>query len=195
MKIIVGLGNPGLKYETTRHNAGFLALDRLVDRWKATGPVSKFHGLLYQASFGSEKVCLLKPQTFMNLSGKSVSACMSFYQSAPEDLVVIHDDLALNPMALRLKCGGGTGGHNGLKSIDESLGKDRSNYFRIRVGIGHPATLQEPSRISPADYVLQPFLDSEIESLDPLLDQITEAIEEVLRGNIQTAMNKYHRLK
>ena len=196
MKIIVGLGNPGFKYETTRHNVGFLALDRIIDKWSASRPSLKYQGEIFSASFEGQKVTLVKPQTFMNLSGRCVSQLYHFYQCEPQDLIVIHDDLDLPPLTMRLKIGGGAGGHNGLKSLDESLGKEQTGYLRIRIGIGHPSTVGEKmSRISPADYVLLPFTDQELSELDPLLDDVTAAVEQILRGEIQTAMNKYPRSK
>ena len=191
MKIIVGLGNPGAKYETTRHNVGFLALDRLVDQLHASGPITKYDGLIYQA----DKVLLVKPKTFMNLSGRCVAPLFQFYQCRPEDLIVIHDELDLPSMAIRLKTGGGTGGHNGLKSVDESLGKDNTRYHRIRIGIGHPARLTPPSSRPPGDYVLDPFSDEELKALDSVLDDVADAAQEILNGNIQAAMTKYHRAK
>jgi len=203
MKIIVGLGNPGAKYETSRHNVGFLAVDRLVDSWRASGPISRNEGIVYQADVvvqGSrEKVLLVKPQTFMNLSGKCVSPLFRFYQCEPQDLIVIHDDLDLGPLALRLKTGGGTGGHNGLKSIDEALGKDNTGYHRIRIGIGHPARLTQddigPKKAarSTADYVLTQFSDKELEFLDPVLDEVVQAAGLILDGQIKQAMNLFHR--
>jgi PTH1 family peptidyl-tRNA hydrolase len=195
MKIIIGLGNPGPQYETTRHNVGFLAIDRLAERWHATGPIKKYQGEIFQCSVNGEKVILAKPQTFMNLSGKCVGPMFGFYQCQPEDMIVIHDDLDLSPMTLRLKTGGGTGGHNGLKSIDESIGKEKNKYHRIRIGIGHPSMNEHTSRMSPADYVLQPFRDDELRDLDSLLDEVAQAAEDIFRGQIQSAMNKFHRSK
>lgn len=194
MKIIVGLGNPGPQYELTRHNVGFLAIDRLIDRWKASGPVSKHQGEVYSGTFDGMKILLVKPMTFMNLSGRCVAPLFNFYQCHSEDLVVIHDELDLAPETLRLKTGGGTGGHNGLKSIDGLIGKENLNYHRIRIGIGRPSDAGRKN-ISPADYVLQAFSDEELKKLDSLLDDVADAAEEVLRGRIQTAMNKYHRSK
>ncbi len=195
MKIIAGLGNPGPKYEITRHNIGFLAIDRIVQRWKASGPIQKNSAQIFQSSFQGETVCLLKPQTFMNLSGKAIGAFFSYYQCKPEDLIVIHDELDLPPLTFRLKTGGGTGGHNGLKSIDEYLGKENTKYHRIRIGIGHPSLSLKTARLAPADYVLQPFDEQELVRLDPILDETTQAAEEILSGHIQAAMNKYHRTK
>jgi len=195
MKVIIGLGNPGPQYETTRHNVGFLAIDRLVDRWHATGSSTKYQGEIYPGSFNGDKVLLVKPQTFMNLSGKCVGSIFSFYQCHPEDLIVIHDDLDLSPLTLRLKTGGGTGGHNGLKSIDESIGKQNNKYHRIRIGIGHPSQSESTARMAPADYVLQSFEDDELKRLDLLLDDVAQAVEDIICGKIQSAMNKFHRLK
>ena len=189
MKIIVGLGNPGQKYETTRHNAGFLAVDRLVDAWKATGPATQHDADLYQASVEGERVLLVKPQTFMNLSGRAVAPVFRFYKCEPSDLIVIHDDLDLKPLTLRIKTGGGTGGHNGLKSLDASLGADFTEYHRIRIGIGKPGPEQ---RISSVDYVLRPFEDDELSGLDPLLDKVVLACERIVRGDVAGAMNEFN---
>ncbi len=190
MKIVVGLGNPGPKYETTRHNVGFLAVDRLVERWKAGSPSNKHHAEIFSAGFGGEKVTLVKPETFMNLSGRSVAPLFTFYKCTPEDVVVIHDELDLKPVSFRLKTGGGTGGHNGLKSIDECLGAAQNGYHRVRIGIGHPAALG--LRQQPVDYVLGQFSDQELAELDPLFDRVAEAIEMIVRGDAKAAMNKFN---
>ncbi len=195
MKIVVGLGNPGPKYETTRHNVGFLAVDRLVEKWNATGPSNKNNAEIFQADVAGEKVYLVKPQTYMNRSGQSVAPLFQFYQCTPGDLIVIHDDLDLNSMALRLKTGGGAGGHNGLKSIDESLGKERNGYHRARIGIGHPTRTVPPLPISPADYVLMQFSDAELEKLNPVLDEVAGAVEEIVKGRMQAAMTLVNRSK
>ena len=191
MKLVVGLGNPGPKYETTRHNVGFLAIDRLIDRWKATGPVLKNKSEIYQTTVRGEQVLLIKPQTFMNLSGQSVAPIFSFYKCVADDVVVIHDDLDLKPISFRLKTGGGTGGHNGLKSLDECLGAANNGYHRLRMGIGHPAALS--LRIAPVDYVLQNFTDDELTRLDPLLDQVGQAVELIVSGQMKKAMNEFNR--
>jgi PTH1 family peptidyl-tRNA hydrolase len=195
MKMIVGLGNPGPKYETTRHNVGFLLIDRLIDRWNASGPMTKNQGEVYQTSFRGEKIQLIKPQTYMNRSGQCVGPLFSFYHCQPEDLIVIHDELALPALTFRLKTGGGAGGHNGIKSLDEHLGKEQVGYHRIRIGIGHPSQIPALARMSPADYVLQPFRNEELSSLDSLFDDAASAIEMILSGQIQAAMNQYHRSK
>lgn len=189
MKIIAGLGNPGPKYETTRHNAGFLAIDRMIEAWRAAGSQQVNGGEVRQANVGGERVLLVKPQTYMNNSGACIGPLMRFYKCSPDDLVVIHDDVDLPALALRLKTGGGTGGHNGLKSIDQHLGAGATSYHRIRIGVGRPP---KGSPIQTADYVLQPFTDDELKRLDPLLDKITDAAERILRGDIKGAMNEYN---
>lgn len=191
MKLVVGLGNPGPKYETTRHNAGFLALDRLVDVWSARSVQAKTQAELYQAEVCGEKVLLMKPLTFMNLSGRAVAPVFRFHKCAPEDLIVIHDDLDLKPVTLRLKTGGGAGGHNGLKSIDQSLGAEQTGYHRVRIGVGHPRMFNSP--LEPADYVLQPFSDDELTRLDPLLDQAAKAVALLIQGQAPAAMNEFNR--
>lgn len=190
MKIVVGLGNPGPKYETTRHNVGFLAADRLIERWKAQGPAQKNQGEVYTCTLGGEKVLIIKPQTYMNLSGRCVAPLFEFYKCEPSDLVVIYDELDLKPLSFRLKTGGGAGGHNGIKSLDDSLGSGKLSYHRVRIGIGHPRSLNLP--LEPGDYVLQQLSDRELEGLDPLLDQVGDAVEMVLRGEVQKAMTQYN---
>lgn len=205
MKLVVGLGNPGPKYETTRHNVGFLAVDRLVDRWRAVGPQLRSEAEVYQAKFMDAPTWLIKPQTFMNLSGKSVAPIFKFYQLKPEDLLVIHDDLDLPLHTLRLKTGGGAGGHNGIKSIDECLGKGLQGYHRLRIGIGRPGSSEpesgdsEPSpnskqaKVSVPDYVLGAYSKKELQELDRVLDDAADAVEMVLRGDILKAMNQFNR--
>lgn len=196
MKIIAGLGNPGPKYETTRHNAGFLAIDRLIDDWKATGPTVQHEGEVYQASVAGEKVLLVKPQTYMNESGRCIGPLFKFYKLKPEDLIVIHDELDLKPLTLRIKTGGGTGGHNGLKSIDAHLGNAQTGYHRIRIGIGKPGAPGAPeraARMSTVDYVLQPFSDEELSALDEVLDRTANATQLLIRGETARAMNEFNR--
>jgi PTH1 family peptidyl-tRNA hydrolase len=192
MKIIAGLGNPGPKYETTRHNAGFLAIDRLIDVWRASGPTENFDAEIWQANVGGEKVLLAKPQTFMNVSGESLAPMLKFYKASPEDLVVIHDDLDLKPLALKIKTGGGTGGHNGLKSIDQHLGAGGNGYHRIRIGVGHPRLLADSPR-NVVDYVLQNFSDEELSELDQVLGDVVEAASLLIRGESLAAQTRYNK--
>lgn len=187
MKLIVGLGNPGPRYETTRHNAGFLAIDRLIERWQATGPQEKNHAELFQTSFKGEKILLIKPQTFMNRSGLSVGPLFQFHKCAPQDLIVLHDEVDLPSNQLRIKQGGGTGGHNGLKSLDQHIGNEFTDYYRIRIGVGKNVAMDT------GDHVLQPFTDEELQGLDPLLDKIAEATELLIENRFKEAQNLYNR--
>lgn len=189
MKLIAGLGNPGPKYETTRHNAGFLAIDRLIEKFKATGPNEKHQGLIWQADVAGEKVLLVKPQTYMNLSGRTVGPLYQFYKLQPTDLVVIHDEVDLPINTIRIKTGGGTGGHNGLKSIEEDIGSKNNGYHRIRVGVGRPT---HPG-MDVADYVLGQYTDQELQDLDKLLDQVTDAARLLIQGKALEAMNRHNR--
>lgn len=191
MKIVVGLGNPGPKYETTRHNVGWLALDRLIEKWNASGPTSKYNAELWNAQVGGEKVVLVKPQTFMNLSGRSVGPLFGFNKCEPTDLVVVYDEIDLKPLQLRLKTGGGAGGHNGIKSLDENLGAANNGYHRVRIGVGHPRVLNLP--MSPADYVLGQFTDQELSDLDPLFDKVADVVEMIIKGDVLKAMTQFNR--
>lgn len=164
MFLIVGLGNPGAEYERTRHNIGFMSIDQL-----ASGGISfasKFHGLVAQATLTDEKVVFLKPQTFMNLSGKSVQAAMAFYKIPPENVIVLHDELDLPLGKIRIKQGGGANGHNGIKDIDQMVGP---NYWRIRLGIGHPGTAEQVH-----GHVLSRFASEEMVEVERVLKALTE---------------------
>jgi len=188
MKIVIGLGNPGPEYSNTRHNIGFKSVDKLVRKWNASGPNKKSKGEIYDASISSEKVILVKPLTFMNLTGSCVGPLIEFYKLDPASVIVIHDDLDLPFASLRVKKGGGTGGHNGLKSLNSFFGPEERGYCRIRVGIGRP----ENNRIPPAKWVLQQFSKEEAQQLDAILDKITESVELVLEDKITEAMNKFN---
>ncbi|MBS1959455.1 MAG: aminoacyl-tRNA hydrolase [Bdellovibrionales bacterium] len=190
MKIVVGLGNPGPKYETTRHNIGFLCVDYLVDEWKAQGPEIKNQCEVWKCKVGDEQVLLLKPQTFMNLSGRGVAPFYQFYKCKPEDLIVVYDEVDLTPLEIRFKEGGGSGGHNGIKSIDECLGAGQLNYVRGRLGVGHPRTINP--NIDVADWVLGKIPDAELNELVPMFGKVQKAIELIFQGKLKEAMNKYH---
>jgi PTH1 family peptidyl-tRNA hydrolase len=188
VKLIVGLGNPGARYETTRHNIGWLALDRLIEDWKAIGPKSQNQAIVWSASFGGEKALLVKPQTFMNLSGQAVAPIAQFFKCSPDDVIVIHDELDIPPGAMKLKTGGGNGGHNGLKSIDACLGT--ADYHRVRLGIGHPRDFQP--KMDVADWVLAQFSQAECEDLDALFERTREAVEAILRVGMKRAANDFN---
>ena len=167
MLLLVGLGNPGAKYARHRHNVGFMAVDAIADAHAFSAPRSKFHGDIREGLIEGEKSFVLKPATYMNDSGRSVAAAAKFYDIALNDIVVFHDELDLAPGKLKVKCGGGNAGHNGLKSIDAHLG---NAFRRVRIGIGHPG---DKARVS--GYVLGDFAKADQDWLAPLLDAITRA--------------------
>jgi PTH1 family peptidyl-tRNA hydrolase len=191
MKLIVGLGNPGPQYETTRHNVGFLAIDRLVDVFNGRGPRKESQGEIYDATIAGEKTLLIKPQTFMNLSGKCVGPIYHFFKCEPTDLIVIHDDLDLHTHSLRIKTGGGTGGHNGLKSIDATIGQANNGYHRLRLGIGRPNPAE--TQISTVDWVLQPFSDSELNTWDKVFDDVISVTRLLVESKVTEAMNQFNK--
>ena len=175
MKLFVGLGNPGAGYAGNRHNIGYRAVERIASD-HGFGPWKRaYQGLVAEGRLGSEKVVLLKPETFMNLSGKSVQAAAAFYKIAPQDMVVFHDELDLAPGKLRLKQGGGHAGHNGLRSIHGHLGE---GYGRVRIGIGHPG-----HKDAVAGYVLHDFAKADAEWLDELLRGISDGAVALAEGD------------
>jgi PTH1 family peptidyl-tRNA hydrolase len=181
MKLFVGLGNPGGKYARNRHNIGFMAVDAIADA-HGFGPWrSRFKGVVAEGRLGSEKVLLLKPETYMNLSGEAVQAALAFYKLSPGDLVVFHDELDLAPGKVRVKTGGGTAGHNGLRSIGGQLGPD---FMRVRLGIGHPG---DKARVT--GYVLGDFASDEREWLDDLLRGIAEGAQALAEGDAPRFLN------
>lgn len=182
MFIIAGLGNPGAKYENNRHNIGFMAVDA-IHRRHPFGPWSKkFKAEISEGELAGEKVLLIKPQTFMNLSGESVGEAMRFYKLTPAHVIVIHDELDLPASRARMKTGGGHGGHNGLKSIDAHCGKD---YRRLRLGIGHPG---DKDRVH--GHVLGDFAKVDRDWLDPLLDAIADNADMMMLADESKFMNK-----
>lgn len=181
MKLFVGLGNPGSKYARTRHNIGFMAVDRIAEDHGFTPWRSKFQGEMSEGRLGREKVILLKPQTFMNLSGQSVGEAMRFHKLTAEDVVVFHDELDLAPGKCRLKSGGGHAGHNGLRSIHQHIGE---TYDRVRLGIGHPG---HKDRVS--GYVLHDFAKAEEGWLDDMMRGIADGAPSLADGDGPKFMN------
>ena len=180
----MGLGNPGPKYTWTRHNAGFMVLDRLSE---LTGiPVTKknFAGLVGEGTFLGDRLILIKPQTFMNLSGRSAVEALQFYKLTLSDLLVVHDDLDIPFGKVKLKDGGGHGGHNGLRSLQQQLGSGQ--FARLRVGIGRPV------KGDAADYVLSPFSKDEMAGLPLLLDGVVDLLGLVLREGLPKAMSLFN---
>lgn len=181
MKLFVGLGNPGAKYAHNRHNIGFMAVDRIAEDhgfgpWK-----SKFQASLSEGRLGREKVILLKPETFMNLSGQSVGEAMRFFKLTPEDIVVFHDELDLIPAKARVKKSGGHAGHNGLRSIHQHIGE---TYGRVRLGIGHPGRKELV-----AGYVLHDFAKADLDWLEDVLCGIADGAVHLAQGDGGKFMN------
>ncbi len=187
IKMIVGLGNPGPRYARNRHNVGFQCVDRLAEKHGLTFDKRKHNAVLAQGRIDSARVVLVKPMTFMNVVGPAVAAVARFYKVAPEDLLVVYDDLDLPQGRIRLRPEGGSGGHNGMKSIIQHLGTQA--FPRLRVGIGRP-----PGRMDPADYVLQDFSEKEEEVMAQVRERAVEAIECWLREGIVEAMNTFNGL-
>ena len=175
MQLWVGLGNPGPRYAMHRHNVGFMALD-VIAEMHAFGPVQKkFQGWLQEGRIGAEKVLLLKPATFMNESGRAVGEALRFYKLGVEALTVFHDELDLAPFKVKVKTGGGTAGHNGIRSLDAHLGND---FRRVRIGIGHPGHKDRVTR-----HVLGNYAKAEIERLSDLLAAIASEAEWLAKGD------------
>ena len=185
MYIIVGLGNPSKQYEGTRHNAGFMTLDVLADRYNIDISEKKHKALCGKGVIEGNKVVLLKPQTFMNLSGESVSAAADFYKVAPEEIIVIYDDISLEPGQLRVRKKGSAGGHNGMKNIIAHLGTQ--DFPRIRVGVG-----EKPAGMDLADYVLGRFSKGERELLEEAFKEGAQAAVAILCDGIESAMNQFN---
>jgi peptidyl-tRNA hydrolase, PTH1 family len=186
MLLIAGLGNPGPRYQATRHNIGFRVIDELARQCglPASAFREKFHGELASARLGDEELLLLKPQTFMNDSGRSVQAACTFYKIKPSELIVAHDELDLPFADVRLKKGGGDGGNRGIRSVSGALGPD---YVRIRLGIGRPPP---DFRGDPADFVLQSFPLAEQAIVEQMISRATEAVSLVTSLGLEKAMNR-----
>ncbi len=185
MKIIVGLGNPGRKYERTRHNAGFLSLDELARELAISITQEKHHALIGRSRIGSEDAVLAKPLTYMNESGRAVAALLRETYAAPADLIVLHDELDLPLGSVRVKTGGGHGGHNGLRSVIEHIGS--AEFIRVRIGIGRPAPGMDP-----ADYVLSPFLAEERQLASLAAARAAEAVFAIVTEGPERAMNLFN---
>jgi PTH1 family peptidyl-tRNA hydrolase len=188
MKIICGLGNPGSAYQHHRHNVGFMVLEALASRWKLNFSSRKFEGELALGSVAGEKVMLLKPQTFMNLSGTALGAAARFYKVSAEEVLVVHDELDLPYAKLQLKAGGGTGGHNGLNSIRDSWGEEA--YARLRFGIGRPVGPNAKERVVP--HVLGDFSSEEAPSLREHLTKAGDIASTWVSDGLLKAMNRWN---
>ncbi|WFP17443.1 aminoacyl-tRNA hydrolase [Citricoccus muralis] len=185
--LVVGLGNPGDQYAGTRHNIGHMVVDELASRHGERWSRHKAGAAVVETRLrpGAPKIVLAKPASYMNLSGKPVSALVRFFSLTPEHLIVVHDELDIDFDTIRLKRGGGEGGHNGLKSISQSLGT--RDYVRVRAGIGRP-----PGRMDVADYVLRPFGTTERKELPLHLDRCADAVESLIEDGMAAAQNRFH---
>ena len=186
MYIIVGLGNPGKKYENTRHNVGFRCIDILAEEYNISVLECKHKAILGKGYIDGQKVVLVKPQTFMNLSGESVRSVLDFYKADPEsELIVIYDDISLAPGALRIRKKGSAGGHNGIKNILQHL--DNDIFKRIKVGVG-----EKPAGYDLADYVLGHFTPTENKEVNEACKKAAEAVKLLFQEKTDEAMNKYN---
>lgn len=186
MYLIAGLGNPGRKYDGTKHNMGFDVITELADRYNVPSSGLSMKAMYGKAVIGGEKAILMKPLTYMNLSGEAIQEYVHYYKIDPEtQLIVIYDDIDLEPGQLRIRKKGSAGGHNGMKNIIQCLGTDR--FARIRVGIG-----AKPEHWDLADYVLAPFPGAVRETVDASIRDAADAVEMILQGDIDKAMGKYN---
>jgi PTH1 family peptidyl-tRNA hydrolase len=193
MFLVVGLGNPGSEYTATRHNVGFIVVDELARRFGVSVDHEKWQAYSAQLDLWGSKVCLLKPNTFMNLSGKAVARYVDFYKVRPEQILVVHDDLDMAPGRVKLVAGGGTGGHNGIRSLVECLGT--KDFMRLKLGIGRPGKVGLFSGMPVEKYVLAPFTPGEKVLLGQRMDSIEKGLECLLSDGLAKAMNLLNTLK
>lgn len=187
MDLVVGLGNPGRRYEETRHNAGFLVVDRLAERSMASCSKKQFGALIGDILVAGTPVVLVKPQSFMNLSGQPTASLSGYFKTPREEIIVVHDELDLPFGQVRIKVGGGHGGHNGLRDLQQKLGTNK--FVRVRVGISRP-----PPQWDVADYVLAKWTAEEAHGLAEVVDTAADAVEAVLRDGPVAAMNHFNTL-
>lgn len=185
MKIIAGLGNPGSEYAKTKHNVGFMLVDALADKLGVTQWKDKFDALIGEARIGTEKVLLVKPQTYMNESGKAVGPLMDFYKLAIEDLIVVHDDMDIPAGTIRIRKKGSAGGHNGIKSILAHVGDE--HFARVRIGIGRPLP-----GWTVVNHVLAPFTAEDEPKIREAIDYLLPAVECIVSEDVDMAMNQYN---
>lgn len=185
MILIIGLGNPGEEYARTRHNIGFIILNKFCEETGSKSQISKFNSILITSEYAGKNLLCVKPYTFMNNSGSVVLKVVEHFEDKIESMIVIHDDLDIEFGEIKLKSGGGTGGHNGLESIAKKLG--HSDFDRLRFGIGRP-----PGRKDPADFVLSKFRTKETRELDSIISTSVEALKDYVENGINYAMNKYN---
>lgn len=187
MHLVVGLGNPGARYASTRHNVGFRVVERLAARGGATVEKKQFGALVADAAIGGQKAVLAMPQGYMNLSGQPTVSLAGYYKIAAADVVVVHDDMDLPLGRLRVRVGGGHGGHNGVKDIQRACGTE---FVRVRLGVGRP-----PPEWDPADFVLATFAPADAPNVDSMLDNAADAVESLVRDGVVVTMNKFNSSK
>ena len=191
MKLIAGLGNPGIEYQFTPHNAGFLAVDRIAERSGVQLANRRCKALTAMARVAGHEVILAKPETFMNLSGNAVGALLNEYElNESTDLIVIYDDLALPVGTIRIRERGSSGGHNGVKSISGVLGTE--DWIRVRIGVGKQTPTGEPVKAGGKDYLLSPMRKQELAVMDEVLDRAAQAVEAVLSRGVLAAMSEFN---
>ena len=186
MKIFVGLGNPTAEYAAIKHNVGFMLADKLAEKISATYWREKFNALVAESFFDGEKILIVKPQTFMNLSGEAVGSLMNFYKLGAEDLTVAHDDMDLPLGMIRLRPKGSGGGHHGVESIIQHLGGEK-NFPRVRIGVGRP-----PKNWTVNHHVLSPFTAEDAQKISAALDELVPAVLCIFKEGIDNAMNKFN---
>ena len=186
MKIFVGLGNPTAEYAATKHNVGFMLADKLAEKISASEWREKFNALVAESFFDGEKILIVKPQTFMNLSGEAVGPIMNFYKLSAEDLTVAHDDMDLPLGMIRLRPKGSGGGHHGVESIIQHLGGEK-NFPRVRIGVGRP-----PKNWTVNHHVLSPFTAEDAEKISAAIDELVPAVLCIFKEGIDNAMNKFN---
>ncbi len=182
MRLLVGLGNPGKQYAFNRHNIGFLAVDAIAEHFRFAPWRARFQGVVTEGEIGGEKILALKPETYMNLSGQSVGEAARFFKIAPADVIVVYDEIELPPGKVKVKQGGGSAGHNGIRSIDEHLGYD---YWRVRLGVGRPDLKQNVK-----GHVLENFAKGDMDWLGQLLNAVCEATPLLIAGDENKFMTK-----
>ena len=185
MKLIVGLGNPGSEYAKTRHNVGFMLIDALANEYNVTLWKEKFEAQIAEIYIGTQKVLLVKPQTYMNNSGQAVGPLMRWYKLEPEDVIVAHDDMDIPAGAIRIRKKGSSGGHNGIKSLISHLGSE--NFARVRLGVGRPL-----AGWMVVNHVLAPFPQEDKVAVDEAIKYLIPAVECIVKESLDIAMNKYN---
>lgn len=182
---MLGYGNPGENYKNTRHNVGFMVIDKLSEKLDIRVNKNKFKGTVGEGKIGGKSVILLKPETYMNLSGDSVMEITNFYKVQFEDILIVYDDIDIEFGKIRIKPEGSSGTHNGMRSVSDML--NTHDFPRVRIGIGHP-----PIKMSLADYVLMPFGQDDLDELNKVIDMAAEAVIEIINNGVEKAMNLYN---